>query len=126
MPTKRRTIKRPPRAVITPRAIELFNQLRAVECTCEPVDWKGEYWKHQPCPGCQEWWRLHSLLHRELDCQVYQWPCVQNPDAPDYYPPDHANHGKMVNPEARRLWRQLEQAAAAAEGAKVEAESSGA
>jgi hypothetical protein len=83
MPTKRTPIRRSMQRRITPAAVELFKLMDAQECTCPPRDWEGEYWKHEPCDGCEEWWRLHWELHRELGLGPheipYRAPHEQNP-----------------------------------------------
>jgi hypothetical protein len=36
------------------------------QCTCAPRDWDGEYWKHEQCKACAEWWKQNSILHDAL------------------------------------------------------------
>jgi hypothetical protein len=74
---------------ITPAALAAFAAMRELEqrCTCPPRDWGGKYWEHPPpCAACEEWWRRHNILHRELGCRPWEWPCVRNPDAKNPYP----------------------------------------
>jgi hypothetical protein len=76
MPLKRRRPK--DRTVaITPRALELFLELQ----------------RHSR--GCDEWYDLHLLLHRELQCRPWE------------YPLDSRN--------APHIWEALEKAAEVAE-----------
>ena len=60
MSTKRIPIHRPIRAQIPLEALDLFREMKNVECTCPPIDWKGRYWERQECPGCERWWALPS------------------------------------------------------------------
>ena len=62
MSTKRIPIYRPIRAQIPPEALDLFREMKNVECTFPPIDWKGRYWERQECPGCERLWSLHSRL----------------------------------------------------------------
>jgi hypothetical protein len=97
----------------TPKAIRLFIAMERVECTCAPRDWAGEYWKHTLCAGCDEWWRLHSELDKELGCRPWQWPCVEPPDAENPYPEgSYAAARWQPNLEAQERWRLLKEAAA--------------
>jgi hypothetical protein len=114
MATKRTPIGRPPRSQITPAAIEIFRRMQAVEaaCTCEPVDWGGEYWNHRTCAACEEWWDAHSALWRELRKKPWQWPCVQHPAARCPYPEgSYAANQWGPNLEAQAMWRELDAAA---------------
>lgn len=81
MPTKRKPIKRNRTRPITPAALELFRQLRAAVTQ-------------------EQWWAVHSQLHRELGCKPWEWPCVTDPDLND----------SNARPEALALWAELEAA----------------
>lgn len=94
MATNRTPIGRPPRSRITPRAVELFRQMR-------------------PLPYDDKWWKLHSELCRELKLEIWQWPAIEAPDAVCTYPANTA--GGIWFPEAQRLYVELERAAAEAE-----------
>jgi hypothetical protein len=61
MTAKRTRIKRPQRRRITPAAVELFRHMQATDDN-------------------DEWWRLHSELHDELQCKPWEWPCIVAPD----------------------------------------------
>jgi hypothetical protein len=112
MPTTRTPVNRPPRRQITPHAVKIFAAMKAIECTCEPRDWDGAYWEHQPCAGCAEWWDLHSFLHNELKCRPWEWPCIEHPDAKSPYPENsHADRRWKPDTEAQARWRLLEEAA---------------
>jgi hypothetical protein len=63
---------------------------------CKPIDWKGEYRKHDECSACEQWWEQHCILHKALHCKLWQWPCVENPDAENSYP---------KGSEAARIWQ---------------------
>jgi hypothetical protein len=76
MTTNRTPIQRPALTMISPRAVELFEAMGKLRCTCAPRDWNGKYWKHQQCAGCARWYDFHDELHRELGCEPWQWPCV--------------------------------------------------
>jgi len=54
MPNGKRPARRTPVAAITDAALDLFDQLQALEYPCA------------------EWWRLHWDLHRELHLRPWQ------------------------------------------------------
>src|SRR5262249_62268885 len=85
---RRQPIKRPPRSTFSPVALKTFRKMQKLEtqCTCEPVDWKGEYWKHEQCRACDQRSKQHSVLHRELRCKPWQWYCVERPESKPGYP----------------------------------------
>jgi hypothetical protein len=117
MSTKRTPINRPPRFLITPGAIAAFNVMRKLDaqCTCAPVNWDGEYWEHEQCEACEQWWRQHSVLHDELRLTPGQWPAVEDPDAVSPYPEgSQARINAKPDLEAQARYRLLEQAAAEA------------
>jgi hypothetical protein len=62
--TRRVPLARRSAAQITPAAMEAFRRIRSLEaqCTCLPRDWEGEYWRHEPCPACDEWWTQQGIL----------------------------------------------------------------
>jgi hypothetical protein len=76
MTTNRTPIQRPAAAMISPRAIDLWEAMGNLRCTCAPRDWDGKYWEHQQCPGCERWYDLHGELNDELGCAPWEWPCV--------------------------------------------------
>ena len=82
----------------------------------------GEYWEHEPCRGCDRWWKLHGKLHRELGCKPWQWPCIEHPDTVSGYP-EGSEAYKRWKPdlEAQDCWRALDEAAKEARRAKREA-----
>jgi hypothetical protein len=122
MTTKRVPIGRQAATKITDRAIELFDRMCAIKCACEPIDWEGEYWKHRPCGGCDRWWDLHSELHDEMKCKVWDWPCIQSPKARSPYPAgSFADEHWKPDLEAQALWRALAKASATAQRAKRQA-----
>jgi hypothetical protein len=107
---------------ITPEAIRLFEAMERIECTCAPRDWDGKYWEHEPCPGCDRWWKLHGMLHRELGCKPWDWPCIEHPDSVSGYPEgSEASKRWRPNMEAQELWKALDAAAREARRARREA-----
>ncbi len=114
------TTRRTPRGMnrrISPLAVEIFKQMQALECTCEPRDWAGKYWKHEPCSACEQWWTLHSVLHNVLNCKPWEWPCIRDPEAVCPYPQDHTNakqwHAeRKANPKSLELFMELSRLAA--------------
>jgi hypothetical protein len=116
MTTNRTPINRHPAVQITPLAISLFQRMQRCKCTCKPRDWKGEYWKHEECPGCRQWWKLHNRLWDELKCKPWQWPCIEHPESKNPWPEGSAAAGAWVPDEqARELWRMLDEDARAQE-----------
>ena len=118
MTTKRTPLKRRAQRRITPEAVEVFRRMEAAAsaCTCGPWDWDGEYWKHEQCSACDEWWQAHGHLWVLLDAKPWQWPCVRDPDAISPYPEGSAlaaihERQRQERPEAFELYRALKQAA---------------
>jgi hypothetical protein len=60
MPTNRRPPTRPPKRRITPKAVELFRRLLALE--------------EQDAVGCPEYWDLNSALADELRLRPWEQP----------------------------------------------------
>jgi hypothetical protein len=83
MTTKRMPIHRELRQQFTPAVLAAFRDLRDAP------------------PGSDAWWRLHNHLHRLVGAKLWEWPCVEPPDAERNY---------EVQPEAVALWAELEQA----------------
>jgi hypothetical protein len=69
MTTNRRPISRPALTMISPRAIDLYESMLKLRCTCPPPP-------ERSCPGCKRWYDLHAELHEELRCLPWEWPCV--------------------------------------------------
>ena len=86
--TRRVPLARRSAAQITPAAMEAFRRIRSLEaqCTCLPRDWEGEYWRHEPCPACDEWWTQQGILCSELALKPWHWPAVEHPQAENPYP----------------------------------------
>jgi hypothetical protein len=61
MPTKRVPLKRRQSQRITPAALEAFRAMQSAKT--------GD-----------EWWKHHSVLHRELKCKPWEWPCTKDPE----------------------------------------------
>ena len=111
MPVKMRRPK-PRHTQFSALAISTFEKMEAVECTCEPIDWNGKYWARTPCEGCEEWWRLHSILWGELGPPLWQWPAYSHPNAKCPYPAGsfaetHWHREREQNPEPQELYRDL-------------------
>jgi hypothetical protein len=113
MNTKRTPFARPLRHPISETALEAFRLMRELEgkCTCPPRNWHGEYWKHQQCKACGDWWEQNSILHDALQLRPWQWPAVENPAAENPYSAGSpaAAHWKPKL-EAQARWRALEAA----------------
>jgi hypothetical protein len=110
MPTNRTRISRAKqRPAITPAAVALFEEMRALPCDCPPIDWNGDCWKR--CAGCEERFRLDELLHAELCLKPWE-RTIQSPRARSPYPPGSpADRSWRPNHAAQRRWRKLEKAA---------------
>jgi hypothetical protein len=117
MATKRTPLRRSgQQRRITPEAVALFKEMEALECTCPPRDWEGEYWKHEQCQGCDKWFDLHSRLHDEVGAQLWEWPCIRNRDDPNPYPEncyaaELGEKARAENTAAYDLYDQLFEAA---------------
>jgi hypothetical protein len=70
--TRRVPLVRRPAVRITPRAVELYESMGALRCTCP----SPKPPTREPCPGCARWYDLHEQLHTELRCKSWEWPCV--------------------------------------------------
>jgi hypothetical protein len=77
--TNRTPIERPAVTMVSSRALDLYEAMSKLRCTCAPPPL--EYWKHKMCAGCEAWWNLHSELDDELGCEPWQWPCVARQSA---------------------------------------------
>lgn len=120
MVTKRTPIDRPPRQQITPEAIRLFSAMRALKCTCTPIDWDTVNWardyeKYKPCAGHEKWWQLHSQLHDELKLPPHFWPAIEHPESQCPFPEGSPAAERWRPGEHRRqMYRDLEAADRAA------------
>lgn len=72
MTTNRTPIQRRPTIPITARAVDLYVAMGKLRCTCPQPKPPTQ----SPCAGCERWHDLHEELHRELQCKLWQWPCV--------------------------------------------------
>jgi hypothetical protein len=85
--TKRNPIRRPAVQPVSPRALELYAELRramrarqrATDCTLS---------KHghctAECRACEAWWDAHAELCSELRLPPWRWPCIgRNPHPPN-------------------------------------------
>jgi hypothetical protein len=72
--TRRTPLDRPAAKQISERAVDLWEAMNKLRCSCPPVP--ADYWLHKMCAGCERWHDLHSELNNELHCEPWQWPCV--------------------------------------------------
>jgi len=96
MTTKRVPVNRQRQAQITPTAIKLFVEMRRCRCTCDP-----DVRFPPKCDGCKRYDDLDDHLRHELDCKPWNFPTLEDPDAP-LHPTCRPDE------EARELWRALE------------------
>ena len=118
--TKRVPIARQANLQVTPRALELFEQVekarrqrRAARCIVGPYGHcRGD------CTPCRSWYELQDQLHVELGLKPRFWPCVPcNP-----FPPGSLA-ARDWSPEGAplQLWQTLERGRQAAEARAVAA-----
>jgi hypothetical protein len=69
--TRRVPLARHPTVQITAEAVELFEAMSKLKCSCAPPSPT-----RSPCPGCAKWYDLHEQLHTALGCELWQWPCI--------------------------------------------------
>lgn len=77
---------------ITPKAVKLFKQMQQEQ---DDTDASRE-----------AWWGIHRELHDELRLRPWQWPAIVDPSEPVDV------RDRTWEPQARQLYRELEQAAA--------------
>jgi hypothetical protein len=103
MTTKRTAIARPRRGHLVPEALDIFDEMKKLECSCGV----GSNGMNQ-CPGCQRWWSLHSRLAGLLPgTRPWHWPVIENPDE-CACPKGHLR----PNEQGQARWRELEAALA--------------
>ena len=104
--TKRIPIARPRRAQIVPEALDTFDEMKQLKCTCPEGACRDE------CPGCQLWWRLHSRLAQLLPGRrPWHWPVIENPQAECPYPEgSYAAARWQPNEQGQARWRELDAA----------------
>jgi hypothetical protein len=109
MTTKRVPISRKSKTQITAKAIAAFCEMQRLEsiCSCEEVAWPKA---RDLCVACTAWWAHHSILVDELGLRPWQWPAVENPDAPDPYPAGSLA-AQQWQPDHEARYRALERAA---------------
>jgi len=95
--TRRTPLNRQHRPPITEAAVRIFIEMQVQRCTCSPRD-AGTNIKE--CPGCERYWAVHSRLSAELGCRPWEYPCIEDPDAPP------TNYER--DPQALARWRALE------------------
>src|SRR2546430_172883 len=79
MTTNRTPIERPALTMVSSRALDLYESMNRLRCTCAPMP--PEYWTHKMCAGCERWYELHGELNDELHCEPWEWPCVARASA---------------------------------------------
>jgi hypothetical protein len=132
MPTVRTPIARSARLRFSDEALDLFQQIRKVRCTCPPraVDWDGEYWKDTVSPRCAGCERSDELRGRLFEVwpnvRPWFWPIVANPASKCPYPPNHANvpEWHRTLEESAGRWREIEGALAQRQQARRAAKAS--
>jgi hypothetical protein len=97
MATTRIPINRRPATRITPRCVEIFERMIAIECTC-----KGD--RREKCEGCREHTTLDSELGQILKLKPWQFPALVSPDYPE-------GAGEVWREDALKLYGELERAA---------------
>jgi hypothetical protein len=70
--TNRTPINRPALTTVTPRALDLYESMGKLKCSCPSPKPPTQ----GPCAACAAWYDLHADLHDELQCEPWQWPCV--------------------------------------------------
>ena len=112
--TKRTAIARPRRGQLVPEALDIFEAMKKLECTCPPVDFEGANVDGEDCPGCQRWRSLHSRLAQLLPgVRPWHWPVVEEPQAQCPYPEgSHAAARWRPNEQGQARWLELEVALA--------------
>src|SRR5262245_44749719 len=96
MPTKRTPIARSHNAPVTETAIKIFMQMQRLRCTCDPNKRFGT------CPACERWKILEQHLSHELQCRVWEYPCIQDPRAGNPEPPGTHNYERWTPDGAAR------------------------
>ena len=101
--TKRTPLNRRARTLaISDVAIRIFDEMKALACSCSPEARKD---CRDDCPGCRRWWELHPFLRRALNEKMWHFPVISRE------PPDRRRAWPDDSEEAR--WLRLEQASAA-------------
>jgi hypothetical protein len=114
--TNRTPIDRPSTVRITERALDLWESMSRLRCTCLPVI-PEHYWTHKQCASCRRWGDLQAELNDELQCEPWQWPCVarrasrKRAGALDWREQDVADRTAMLKAaaKARRAARKRKQ-----------------
>ena len=110
--TKRIPIARRPSFQISPRAVDLFTQLKQAQArrraaSCIIGNSPAGYCSAS-CPACRTWFDLHDALHTELGLKPWQLGLRRNP-----YPPGTAasrNWRPDPDGEEQALWQLLNEA----------------
>jgi len=112
--TTRTPIGRQPTPQVTPRAIQLFDTMMRIRCTCGP----GERFA---CPGCKRWDELDAELGVEMKVPIWRLGCtISNPQGKNPYPPGTYGHRTWEpDHEGRELWLLLAAASREARRAKA-------
>jgi hypothetical protein len=91
MPTKRTARRAESRTKVTPRAVELFQQMEALPfCTCV---WGPRYYDQVECVSCARWWDYQNELYDELKLTPAQYPAINHPPG---VPPHDELDGKRT------------------------------
>jgi hypothetical protein len=108
--TRRTPINRPSVAQVTERALDLWEAMNKLRCSCPPVP--TDYWTHKICSACERWYDLHGELNAELQCEPWEWPCVARQS------PKHAG-SSTVNDDIVARMALLQEAAKARRAASL-------
>jgi hypothetical protein len=134
MTTKRQSLKRPAQVHLSNEALDVFAEMRALDCTCGPprtvknsVCMTGSHVEYDNCPGCQRydvlygrlqhlllgWVRAHDRTWDTFADKLLEHPDVENPW------PVGSNMWSQWRPnvEAQGRWVELEDALAERERA---------
>jgi hypothetical protein len=120
--TKRVPIERRSTVQITERALDLWEAMNRLRCTCLPVI-QEHYWLHKMCASCRRWYDLHTELNDELHCEPWQWPCVARA-SPKRAGSQYVNEFIATTMAALKAAAKARRAAACKEGANVDADGS--
>jgi len=109
--TKRIPIARQPSLQISPRALQLFEQLKQAQArrraaSCIIGNSPAGYCSGE-CAACRRWYDLDDALHTELGLKPWQWGLPRNP----FPPRSPASRHWRPDPdgEDQALWERLDE-----------------
>jgi hypothetical protein len=100
--------------LVSDLAIDLFEQMRGLPCTCTPEVLVGfnSHRKGEGCSGCVRWWELRTPLRRACNGRLWEEFYIIS-----RHPPDRRRTWPADTPEAR--WLALERASEARRQARA-------